>query len=192
MSEEQPTFKVVDRRPFNADGTPRELSPEEKAEAERAAEALKSSEFRDAQPKSETSAAAVPAPETTSRPEPQTRPQASAERREPQPQPTGGDPLDDPASFLSLIMSLASNAAATMGMMPHPVTGETGVDLKTAKHWIDVLGMLEQKTRGNLDPQEAQVLEGLLADLRMQYVSLTSSHTPPPAKFSASDITGGK
>jgi hypothetical protein len=105
---------------------------------------------------------------------------------------TGRDPLDDPASFLSLIMSLASNAAASLGMMPHPVTGETGVDLKTAKHWIDVLGMLEQKTRGNLDPQEDQVLEGLLADLRMQYVSLTSSPTPPPAKFSASDITGGR
>lgn len=89
-------------------------------------------------------------------------------------------------------MSLASNAAASLGMMPHPVSGETGVDLQTAKHWIDVLGMLEEKTRGNLDPQEAQVLEGLLADLRMQYVSLTGAPTPPPAKFSASDITGGK
>src|SRR5438046_3137039 len=80
----------------------------------------------------------------------------------------GRDPLDDPASFLSLIMSLASNAAASLGMMPHPVTGETGVDLKTAKHWVDVLGMLEQKTHGNLDEQEAQMLESLLADLRMQ------------------------
>ena len=89
-------------------------------------------------------------------------------------------------------MSLASNAAASLGMMPHPVTGETGVDLKTAKHWIDVLGMLEQKTQGNLDPQEAQVMESLLADLRMQYVSLTSAPQPPPSKFSASDITGGK
>jgi len=104
----------------------------------------------------------------------------------------GGDPLDDPASFLSLIMSLASNAAASLGMMPHPVTGETGVDLRTAKHWIDVLGMLEQKTHGNLDQQEAQALEGLLADLRMQYVSFTKAPTPPPSKFSASDITGGK
>ena len=75
-------------------------------------------------------------------------------------------------------------------MMPHPVTGETDVDLKTAKHWIDVLGMLEKKTSGNLDEQEAQVLEGLLSDLRMQYVSFSSS--PPPTKFSASDITGGK
>lgn len=89
-------------------------------------------------------------------------------------------------------MSLASNAAASLGMMPHPVSGETGVELKTAKHWIDVLGMLEQKTRGNLDVQEAQVIESLLADLRMQYVSFAGSPPPPPAKFSASDITGGK
>ena len=89
-------------------------------------------------------------------------------------------------------MSLASNAAASLGMMPHPVTGETGVELNTAKHWIDVLGMLETKTLGNLDSQEAQVLEGLLSDLRMQYVSLTNAPAPPPAKFSASDITGSK
>ena len=94
--------------------------------------------------------------------------------------------------MFSLIMSLASNAAASLGMMPHPVTGETGVDLKTAKHWIDVLGMLEQKTHGNLDEQEAMMLENLLADLRMQYVSFTNAPTPPPSKFSASDITGGK
>ncbi len=89
-------------------------------------------------------------------------------------------------------MSLASNAAASLGMMPHPVTGETGVDLQTAEHWIDVLGMLEQKTQGNLDEQEAQMMENLLADLRMQYVSFAQSPTPPPDKFSGSDITGGK
>ena len=51
--------------------------------------------------------------------------------------------------------------------------------------------MLEQKTRGNLDAQEAQMLEGLLADLRMQYVSFSDS-AASPSKFSASDITGGK
>ena len=92
----------------------------------------------------------------------------------------------------STIRSLASNAAASLGMMPHPATGETGVDLQTAKHWVDVLGMLEEKTQGNLDEQEAQMLENLLADLRMQYVSFAQSPTPPASKFSANDITGGK
>ena len=190
MAEEQPTFKVVDRRPFNPDGTPRELSPEEKEEAERAerAEAV-----QEAAIKAAAAEAAAPKPTATPQPEAPAKPKPSATPRpERAASRAGGDPLDDPASFISLIMSLASNAAASLGMMPHPVTGETGVDLKTAKHWIDVLGMLEAKTKGNLDPQEDQLLEGLLADLRMQYVSFSGAPTPPPAKFSASDITGGK
>ncbi len=187
MDEQQPTFKVVDRRPFNPDGTPRELSPEERAENERAAESAPAAVSPE--PQSGTPQAA-PVTESAAPPEPQ--PVRHASRPEREQARAGGDPLDDPTSFLSLIMSLASNAASSLGMMPHPVTGESGVDLKTAKHWIDVLGMLEQKTRGNLDEQEAQVIESLLADLRMQYVSFSSSPTPPPAKFSASDITGGK
>ena len=183
MSEEQPVFKVVDRRPFNPDGTPRELTEQEQEEAERAA---KAAAVENAAAKAMSAAAEPAAPaQSAARPAPAAR----AERRSTQP---AGDPLDDPTSFLSLIMSLASNAAATLGMMPHPVTGETGVDLKTAKHWIDILGMLEQKTQGNLDEQEALVLENLLADLRMQYVSFTNAPTPPASKFSASDITGGK
>ena len=195
MDEEQPTFKVVDRRPFNPDGTPRDVPPEEKTESTRQADSSILSGEK-AQP--EQAPAQGPQAERTTPPREPAQPEfqagpAGADQRGQSERPlSGGDPLDDPSSFLSLIMSLASNAAASLGMMPHPVTGESGVDLKTAKHWIDVLGMLEQKTRGNLDPQEAQVLEGLLADLRMQYVSLTSSPAPPPAKFSASDITGGK
>jgi hypothetical protein len=182
MSEEQPAFKVVDRRPFNPDGTPRELTDQEKEEAERAA---KAAAVENAAAKAIASQAEPDAQdESTLRPAP-----SRAERRSAQ---TPGNPLDDPTSFLSLIMSLASNAAASLGMMPHPVTGETGVDLQTAKHWIDTLGMLELKTQGNLDEQEALMMENLLADLRMQYVSFTNAPTPPPAKFSASDITGGK
>lgn len=182
MAEEQPTFKVVDRRPFKPDGTPRELSPEEK-EAQQAAEAKLAAAAPQPEPPS-----SAPPPTATA----ETKPTEETPRPRSQPQASGRDPLDDPASFVSLIMSLASNAAASLGMMPHPVTGETGVDLATAKHWIDVLGMLEKKTAGNLDPQEEQIVEGLLADLRMQYVSFSGSPTPPATKFSATDITGGK
>ena len=99
---------------------------------------------------------------------------------------------DDPASFINFLMSIASNAAASLGMMEHPATGQRGVDLQLAKHWIDVLGMLQQKTRGNLAAQEQQIFEGLLADLRLQYVTLT---TKPPAAargFTGRDIIGGK
>src|SRR5258705_2007492 len=96
---------------------------------------------------------------------------------------------DDPASFASFLMSIASNAAASLGMMEHPVTRKREVDLELGKHWIDVLGMLEKKTRGNLVPQEQQILEGLLADLRMQFVSLSNA-TPKARRFSSQDITG--
>jgi Domain of unknown function (DUF1844) len=52
--------------------------------------------------------------------------------------------------------------------------------------------MLQQKTRGNLAPQEAKILEGLLADLRMQYVSLTSSASAKTARpYTGRDIVGG-
>lgn len=184
MDEEQPNFKVVDRRPFNPDGTPREVPPEEKAEPATTPEAANT------EPAPVTASNAA---EETTRENAAPEPAPSRTRIEPIEEPIGsGDPLDDPASFLSLVMSLASNAAASLGMMPHPVSGESGVDLQTAKHWIDVLGMLEKKTSGNLSPQEAQVVEGLLADLRMQFVSLQSAPTPPPTTFSAADITGGK
>ena len=185
MDDEQPKLKVVDRRPFNPDGSPRELSAEEKPDVEVETEAAAPPAT---ERKTETSPPPLQSKEGPRPAEPKSRP--AAQPHESEPAHLEGDPLDNPASFLSLIMSLASNAAASLGMMPHPVTGETGIDLKTAKHWIDVLGMLEQKTRGNLDPQEAQVMESLLADLRMQYVSFTSS--PQAAKFSATDITGGK
>ena len=189
MAEEQPTFKVVDRRPFNPDGTPRALSEEEKAELERAAKTAAVENAAAAAISSQQAQKKSDRPSPSAAPRERSRPAPRAERT---PRRTEGDPLDDPASFLSLIMSLASNAAASLGMMPHPATGETGVDLQTAKHWVDVLGMLDEKTQGNLDEQEAQMLENLLADLRMQYVSFAESPAPPTSKFSPSDITGGK
>jgi hypothetical protein len=90
-------------------------------------------------------------------------------------------------------MSIASNAASSLGMIEHPVTHKRDVDLELGKHWIDVLGMLQEKTRGNLSPQEQQILEGLLSDLRMQYVSLMNSATAKaPRGFTGRDIVGGK
>jgi uncharacterized protein DUF1844 len=187
MSEEQTTYKVTDRRLFNPDGSPREVPPEERPapapapvepEVAAVAEPVSGSESKDAAP-----------------------PVAEAKSPEPQPQSSHEDPLpeeeselpgaDDPSSFASFMMSIASNAASSLGMMEHPVTGKREVDLELGKHWIDILGMLQKKTRGNLLPQEQQILEGLLADLRMQYVSLTNA-TPPQARtFSSRDITGG-
>jgi len=55
-----------------------------------------------------------------------------------------------------------------------------------------VLGMMEQKTRGNLSTQEERILEGLLADLRMQFVSLSQPAPTAKQRFTGRDILGGK
>jgi hypothetical protein len=183
MSDDQPTYKVTDRRLFNADGTPRDLPPEEKPE-----------------PKPEPVAASAEAPETApataaagAQTEAETAPpQAeSADEFEDELTPNELAAARDPASFISFIMSIASNAASALGMMEHPVTHEREVDLELGKHWIDILGMLQTKTAGNLAANEKKMLEGLLSDLRMQYVSLVNT-APRAQRFSGSDITGGR
>jgi hypothetical protein len=177
MQDEQPNFKVTDRRLFNADGTPRDLPPEEKPEPKVVAT---------------EAAAAAPAAEAQAAPEREVAPHA-----EPTPEPeeefSEADLAEarDPASFVSFIMSIASNAASALGMMEHPVTHQREVDVELGKHWIDVLGMLQKKTAGNLSAQEQRMLEGLLSDLRMQYVSLVNA-PQQPRRYTGSDITGGR
>jgi len=179
MSEEQTSYKVTDRRLFNPDGTPREVPEDERPEPK--------AETPQAGPVSVGAADATPAAAAGVQP-------ADDSFQEQTPQSGKTDELpsaDDPASFASFMMSIASNAASSLGMMEHPVTGKREVDLELGKHWIDVLGMLQKKTRGNLLPQEQQILEGLLADLRMQYVSLTKATASKASAYSSHDITGG-
>jgi hypothetical protein len=193
MGEEKSGFKVTDRRLFNADGSPREIERTEEP-AKEVTGTTQQGEPVSAESttvNSETAGAAVQ-PAQESEPRRPTTDDQAAPSEEPGSLDDEGDlpGANDPASFINFLMSLASNAAAALGMMPHPGTGESGVDLQLAKHWIDVLGMLRQKTRGNLAPKEDQMFEGILADLRMQYVSLTSG--PARAKFTGRDITGGR
>ena len=188
MSEEQPVFKVTDRRLFNPDGTPREIAREE----EPPAQAALTEATPPAEPAGETQAAAAAPPPP---PREEAAEEAAPAEQLPEDDYAEGDipGADDPASFINFLMSIASNAAAALGMMKHPVTQEVSVDPELAKHWIDVLGMLREKTRGNLAPQEEQIFEGLLADLRMQYVSLTGAGRPrAPRGFTGRDIIGGK
>ena len=188
MSEEQGNFKVTDRRLFNPDGSAREVPPEEKPEPAREVKA----EETPAEAPPLVPPAPAPAP-PSSVAETETPAESSAESTSD----SDADEAellgaDDPASFANFMMSIASNAASSLGMMEHPVTGKREVDLELGKHWIDILGMLQHKTRGNLQPQEQQVLEGLLADLRMQFVSLSNATPPAARKFTGSDITGGR
>ena len=72
--------------------------------------------------------------------------------------------------FSTHILSLASSALISLGKMPAPGGDEIEVDLETAKHLIDVIGMLEVKTKGNLEDGEQKLLQSLLYDLRVAYV----------------------
>lgn len=75
-----------------------------------------------------------------------------------------------PIDFSTHVLSLASSAMVALGRMPAPDGQPHPLDLETAKHLIDVLGMLEQKTKGNLDEAEAKLLASLIYDLRVAFV----------------------
>ena len=177
-NEEKPTFKVTDRRLFNPDGSPRDVIREEEPE------------------KIETpSDEAKPIEKTaTGGTEAQAGPTNSIGPEDEEELPDA----NDPASFMNFLMDVViPNAAIALGMMEHPVTGQRGVNLPLGKHWIDVLLMLKQKTKGNLHPQEARAFDGLLAELQMQYVAVTraaaeQAKNPTKKGFSAQDILGRK
>jgi hypothetical protein len=73
-------------------------------------------------------------------------------------------------TFSSLVFSLSSTAFMHLGAIPDPNTGQTAKDLPLAKQTIDLLGVLREKTRGNLDSEEENLFDHLLYDLRMAYI----------------------
>ena len=75
-----------------------------------------------------------------------------------------------PVDFSTHVLSLASTALIALGKMPAPDGQPVTTDLETARHLIDVLGMLERKTKGNLDEAEQKLLSSLVYDLRVAYV----------------------
>ena len=78
-----------------------------------------------------------------------------------------------PIDFTSFLMGLASTALIHLGGAPHPETGQKRQDLVLARQSLDLLGMLREKTRGNLSVEEERLFDGLLADLRLRFVEAT-------------------
>jgi hypothetical protein len=77
-------------------------------------------------------------------------------------------------SFTAFVLSLASTAAIHFGDLPDPISGERSeLNLDGAAQMIEILSLLEQKTRGNLTLEERQVLEQVLYELRMRFVEAT-------------------
>ena len=82
---------------------------------------------------------------------------------------TRKEPLPE-VNFNSLIFSLSSSALLHLGEIADPQTGEKREDLPLAKHSIDIIAMLKDKTKGNLNDEESKFLESILTDLRWRYV----------------------
>jgi hypothetical protein len=76
-------------------------------------------------------------------------------------------------TFASLILSLNTSALYHMGELPHPETGQRLIDRELAKHSIDTLILLEDKTKGNLDTNETELLSRILYEIKMHFVKLT-------------------
>jgi hypothetical protein len=77
---------------------------------------------------------------------------------------------DKKTSFQELVFTMSSQALIHLGCVPNPVTGKSEANLPVAQRTIDMLGVLEQKTRGNLNQQEQEVLANALYNLRLRFV----------------------
>jgi len=106
-----------------------------------------------------------------------------------------GTPQDDaqatpelpPASFATLVHSLTAQALASLGQIPD-AEGKTRIEIGLGKHFIDTLAVLEEKTKGNLDEEEAGALAKMLYELRMLCIHVRQEQStgdaasePPPA-----------
>lgn len=180
---EEVHYKVADKRKFNSDGSLREgvtLEPARPVEQPTAS----------AQPAAAIEGATAVAAETEFADNLPVSDDAGDDERE-------MPGAQDPASFVNFLSTLATNAAAALGAVPHPATGQRSLDLESGKYWLDILSMLSDKTKNNLHPQESRLLEGLLGDLKMQYVHLVKAteeklKAQAAQKLSGADLLGRK
>jgi hypothetical protein len=154
--DEDRSFKVVDRRSFDAEGNLR------------AEEALK----KDAG----ASAQGPPPPEPAGPPEEMAAsdsPEATAYHV--------GESADafGPLDFSQFILSLAQLAFAFLGDLPSPQTGRRERNIGAAKQQIDLLGLLREKSEGNRTPEENQLIETLLYELHRRFVEVVREQAQP-------------
>lgn len=170
-------IRIVDRRRFDDDGTPREGVEDRVQVTEPAAAPATSPPAPPRQPSAGAAspfapqAPATPPPRPTASPVdvPKSAPNAPHSKR-----PADGPQLD----FAHFCLSLASSAQMAMGLVANPHTRVVTKDLAAAQQTIEILGMLQQKTEGNLTPEEAQLLTEVMYALRMQFVEASKAGLP--------------
>ena len=85
-------------------------------------------------------------------------------------------------SFADLVLMLATMAAVHLGEVGDPVTGEMQRNLPAAGQMIDLLSVIQQKTTGNLEPDEVQLIDAWLYELRLKYIDATKDGGGAPEK----------
>jgi len=152
-SKQDEGFKVVDRRLFTDEGELRHEAVEEEKRAEEAA-----AKQMQAQPKQDTKAA----PESGAAPE--------------------AEAIPPSRSFQMLVDFLTRNAAAMLGGMADPRTGQAYVDIEGAREVIDMLDVLREKTRGNLAKVDDDLLVEVLGSLKLTFMEISKAATEAMAK----------
>jgi len=152
----EPAFKVQDRRRFSSEG-------ETKADSEESPERV------DMPPPSDTTQS--PKPEQASRPSSASQAAGAGASARPEPNRGGGAPAPE-LTFAAFVWSLSEQALAALGEIPDPATGKVSHDLIMAQQMIDIIIMLRDKTRGNLDQHEQTLVQEILSTLQMKYVEL--------------------
>ncbi len=189
--KEESEFKVSDRRLFTADGELRD-SAEEQASQPVAATAAATATATSAAPATtipEAAPSAAPAPVRESDvPEPPTASEQQAQHDaykqssrdlDTRVELSGHSAKELEMNFERFMASLYMTAMMQLGLM-HEQGGQPGVDLIGARQTIDTLGMIAEKTKGNLTPKEQGFLQNCLYELRMAYVEVTNALAHPP------------
>jgi hypothetical protein len=153
-------FKVIDRRPFTAEGEIRkEVVEEQEREAKR--EEVKAEAKAAANANAEGAKPAVDAPKKL-------------------------------VAFENLLRMIGSNAAMVLGAYADPNTGQPMIDPDAARELIDMLDALQQKTRGNLAPEENEMLLDLLGKLKLTYLEISKAMAAEMAKVTTQAKVGRK
>ncbi len=167
MAERKPeeSFKVIDRRPFTAEGELRkEVLEQERREQESPAVVQKPA----APPSDPTGTGGQRSGSAAS-------PTAQAERASAPPLDAGAEAPKPSRSFQMLVDFLARNAAVLLGGYADPRTGEALLDLDGARELIDMLDVLREKTRGNLAPEDDRLLLEVLGSLKLSFLEMSKA-----------------
>ena len=158
QEEEESAFKVTDRRQFTSEGETRSSAPEASESPEKISEKP-----------SEEPAQVDDSPDATTASE---KPSEEPAKADDSPDvATASEKPPETIDFAQFVYSLATTTMVHLGEIAEPTTGQKMENVEAARQMIDILSILQEKTEGNLTSDESKLLEGLLYELRMKFVS---------------------